>query len=546
MAHASIERVVEDRFIGVVRRDLGMVKKQVATESVLARRGFLAASTSCLLIASRSWSSDEVVQKRPALGDYPFKLGVASGDPNASGFVIWTRLAPKPTEGGGMPADSVAVAWEVAKDENFKQVVSQGESIAVPQLAHSVHVEVRGLEPNQWYWYRFHVADETSPVGRARTMPKLSEPSDLLRFAFASCQHYESGYYTAYEHMAKEDLDLVFHLGDYIYEGPGKPGGVRLHLGNEIQSLEDYRNRHALYKTDEHLQRMHTRCPWVVAWDDHELDNNCAGAISEQENVDRASFLARRMNAYQAYYEHMPLRHGSIPTGPDMQLYRRIQFGSLAEFNVLDTRQYRSDQPNGDGLSPLTGDAIDPKTTMLGKKQEGWLFRGLLQSRSKWNVLAQQVMMARVDFKEGEEKAFSMDQWSGYDVARTRLLDFLATRRVPNPVVLTGDIHSNWCNDLLVNFDDREGTPVAAEFVGTSISSGGDGGKARVNLDRLLAENPFVKFANAQRGYVQCTVTPKEWRSDYRIVEYVSKPGAPLVTKASFVVESGSPGVKPV
>lgn len=523
-----------------------MTKKQIGNDSVLARRGFLAASTSCLLIASRTWSSDEIVQRRPALGGNPFTLGIASGDPNTSGFVIWTRLAPKPTEGGGMPSVAVAVAWEVAKDENFTRIVRKGESIALPQLAHSVHVEVEGLEPNQWYWYRFMVADETSPVGRARTMPKLTGTPDLLRFAFASCQHFESGYYTAYEHMAKEDLDLVFHLGDYIYEGPGKPGGVRLHLGNEIQSLEDYRGRHALYKTDESLRAMHARCPWVVAWDDHEFDNNYASDISEEENVDSASFLQRRTNAYQAYYEHMPLRRSSIPSGPDMKIFRRVRFGSLAEFNVLDTRQYRSDQPNGDGLAPLTGDAIDPKTTMLGSAQEGWLFKGLLQSPARWNVLAQQVMMARVDFKEGEAKAFSMDQWSGYDVARTRLLDFLATRKVPNPIVLTGDIHSNWCNNLLVNFEEPEGKPVAAEFVGTSITSGGDGGQARINLDRLLAENPFVKFVNAQRGYVQCTVTPKSWRSDYRVVEYVSRPGAPLVTKASFVVENGQPGVNPV
>lgn len=513
-------------------------------EFVLSRRGFLAASTSCLLVASRSWAGNEIIQRRPKLGDNPFKLGVACGDPDAKGFVIWTRLAPKPLEGGGMPADAIAVRWQVAKDESFKEIVRKGESVAVPQLAHSVHVEVNGLEPGQWYFYRFMVGDETSPVGRGRTMPGMRQTPEELRFAFASCQHWESGFYTAYEHMAKANLDLVCHLGDYIYEGPGKEGGVRKHQGAEIKSLEDYRTRHAQYKTDPLLQAMHQQCPWLVAWDDHELDNNCASSISEEEGVSPVDFLRRRTNAYQAYYEHMPLRRRSLPSGPDMKIYRRVRFGSLAEFNVLDTRQYRSDQPNGDGLKPLSGAALDPETTMLGKAQEDWLFQGLIQSPCRWNVLAQQVMMARVDFQEGAAAAFSMDQWPGYDAARTKILDFLDTRQVPNPIVITGDIHSNWCSDLLVDFDDKEGKPVATEFVGTSISSGGDGGKPRKNIDTIYAENPFVKFGNAQRGFVQCTVTPKEWRSDYQIVEYVSKPGAPLVTKASFVVEAGEKGVK--
>ncbi|MGD9646327.1 MAG: alkaline phosphatase, partial [Pirellulales bacterium] len=261
---------------------------------LLSRRGFLAASTSSLLVASRGWCGDEIVVRRPKLGATPFTLGVASGDPAPRGFVLWTRLAPNPLEGGGMPADAVAVGWEVAEDEGFGKIVRRGESIAVPQLAHSVHVEVDGLEPDRWYWYRFHVGEETSPLGRARTAPALDAVPEKLRFAFASCQHFEAGLYTAYEHMAKEDLDLVIHLGDYIYEGAGHAGGVRQHIGGEINSLEDYRTRHAQYKTDTLLQAMHARCPWLVTWDDHELDNNCAGGVSEEANVDPHAFLRRR------------------------------------------------------------------------------------------------------------------------------------------------------------------------------------------------------------------------------------------------------------
>jgi alkaline phosphatase D len=507
------------------------------------RRVFLAASASSLLVASRGWSSDEVVRKNLSLGANPFTLGVASGDPTATGLVIWTRLAPKPTEGGGMPSDAVAVRWEVADDESFKKIVRQGEGVASPTLAHSVHIEVEGLQPNRWYFYRFAVGSDVSPIGRARTMPADGSSPEQLRFAFASCQHWEAGYFTAYEHMAKSDLDLIFHLGDYIYEGPGRKG-VRTHTGStEIKTLLDYRNRHAQYKTDSFLQSVHAKCPWMVTWDDHEVDNNYAGEISEEESIDPRDFLVRRAAAYQAYYEHMPLRHDTIPSGPGMKLYRRVRFGNLAEFSLLDTRQYRSDQPFGDGVKPLNKSTIDPMATMLGSDQERWLFAGLEVSQCRWNVLAQQVMMAHVDFAPGKGEAFSMDQWPGYSVARRRVLEFIAQKQIANPIVLTGDIHSNWCNDLLVDFDDKEAKPVASEFVGTSITSGGDGGKLKFPEKMILDQNPFVKFQNSKRGYVECTVTPKQWRSDYQMVDFVTKPGAPLKTIASFVVEAGTAGV---
>jgi alkaline phosphatase D len=512
--------------------------------SSVGRRAFLAASTSSLLVASRGWSSDEIIRKNASFSSNPFTLGVASGDPDSTSLVIWTRLAPNPLEGGGMPAEAIAVRWELAEDDNFGKIACQGESIALPQLGHAVHVEVDGLQPNRWYFYRFMVGNEVSPVGRGRTMPSVGSRPMSLNFAFASCQHWEAGHFTAYEHMAKDELDLVFHLGDYIYEGPGRKG-VRTHTGTtEINSLLDYRNRHAQYKTDPLLQAMHARCPWMVTWDDHEVDNNYAADISEQENVDPREFLRRRANAYQAYYEHMPLRHDCIPAGPGMKLYRRVRFGELAEFSMLDTRQYRSDQPNGDGLKSLAKSTIDPMITMLGQAQEDWLYRGLLDSPCRWNVLAQQVMMAHVDMVPGNGDGYAMDQWPGYSVARRRVLDFVASRQISNPIVLTGDIHSNWCNELLVDFDQKDGKPVAVEFVGTSITSGGDGGSLKFPEKMILSQNPFVKFQNSKRGYVRCAVTPKEWRTDYQMVDYVTKPGAPLQTIASFVVEAGVPGVK--
>ena len=321
-------------------------------------------------------------------------------------------------------------------------------------------------------------------------MPRNEDEPEKLRYAIASCQHLEAGYYTAYEHMVKEDLDLVFHLGDYIYEGAEKDNGVRHHNGPKIDTLDDYRNRYALYKSDSHLQAAHQLFR-IVTWDDHEVENNYAGETEQDEPGNVEAFLRRRRQHYQAYYEHMPLRRSALPSGPDMRLYRRIPFGQLAEFSVLDTPEYRSDQPNGDGGKPLSGDVFNPAATMLGRHQEGWLYRGLLQSHATWNVLAQQVMMARVGYQKESGTTYSMDQWSGYDVPRSRLLDFLQTRRVANPVVLTGDIHTNWCNDLLVDFDRPDGPVVAAEFVGTSISSAGDGRKDLPGLQGADGQQSF-------------------------------------------------------
>lgn len=510
----------------------------------LSRRKFLATTTSSLAAAA-VWSSRAVgaLKQNVKLADQPFQLGVASGDPSPDGFVIWTRLAPKPLEGGGMPAEAIEVAWQVAEDEALSRVVAKGTTVASPDWAHSVHVEVQGLKPDRWYWYQFKAAGDTSPIGKSRTMPPADLSPAVLRFAFASCQHFESGYFTPYEHMAKENLDLVVHLGDYLYEGAPSQRGLRKHVGPKLTTLDDYRNRHAQYKTDPMLQAAHAAFPWLVTWDDHELEDNCAGEISAKGLV-RDEFLKLRATAYKVYFEHMPLRRTSLPTGPTMQLYRRIAFGRLAQFDVLDTRQYRTDQPCGDGTKPPCGGELDPQATILGNAQESWLLDGLAKSPATWNVLAQQVMMARVDQTPGEKESYSMDQWPGYEMNRRRILKFFAERKIANPIVLAGDIHSNWANDLLVNFDDLDGRAVATEFVGTSISSGGDGSATPSRLAGILADNPFVKFHNTQRGYVRCEATPRQWKTDFQIVPFVTKPGAPLETVSSFIVEAGRAGAQ--
>jgi len=511
----------------------------VFTESGgISRRNFFRYTGS--LAAAAAWSSRSVgaVTKEPKFNAYPFSLGVASGDPSPDGFVLWTRLAPDPLNGGGMSPETVEVSWMVSHDENFRKVVRRGTTVARPDWAHAVHVELDGLDPDRWYWYQFKVGPHVSPKGQARTMPLANASPDRLRFAFASCQHYEMGYYTAFEHMAREDLDLIVHLGDYIYEYAGRDNRVRKHTGSEIYSVSDYRDRYALYRSDPALQSAHASAPWLVTWDDHEVDNNYADDISEEMGVGPELFLQRRANAYKAYYEHMPLRKTSLPNGPDMLLYREIAFGRLADFFVLDTRQYRSDQPCGDKTSLCDG-AMDPSNKMLGEAQKKWLKNGLKRSGSEWNILAQQVMVAQLDRIAGEQVGYSMDKWTSSELERRELIRYMGNDDIKNPIVLTGDIHSNWANELLLDFDGGQSRSVGAEFVGTSISSGGDGQRYPDNLDTILSENPFVKFHNKERGYVVCEVNEKEWRTDYRTVDYVTRRGAAVRTRASFVVENG-------
>ncbi len=506
----------------------------------LTRRSFLAGSASFAVAALLAARVRGAVTAAPRFPSYPFTLGIASGDPAPDGFVLWTRLAPHPRlPDGGMPAEPVEVGWQVAEDEAMTRIVQAGTAVAAPDWAHSVHVEVTGLRPERWYWYRFRAGTELSPTGRTRTMPAAGAATERLRFAFASCQKYETGHYTAFEHMAREDLDLIVHLGDYIYEKLDGGNPVRPHGLPTAETLDTYRLRYAAYKCDPALQAVHAMAPWIVTWDDHEVANDYAGAVAEDPvRYPRDRFLLRRAAGYQAYYEHMPLRRSALPVGPDMLLHRRLDFGRLASFHVLDTRQYRSDQVGEDLQAPSPA-VLDPHRTLLGEQQREWLYDGLDRSTAGWNVLAQQIMMARVDFKAGPEEEIALDKWAGYEAERRAVLRHFQEHHIANPVVITGDIHTNWANEIPGDPARPDAPPAAVEFVGTSISSSGDGQERADRMAALQSENPFVKFYNGERGYVRCEVTPAAWRSDYRTVPYISRPGAPLNTRASFVVESG-------
>ncbi len=476
----------------------------------------------------------------------PFTLGVASGDPLPDGVVLWTRLAPEPLAPGGqggMPDRDVAVRWEVAADEAFAAVVAGGEVQASPDAAHSVHVDVRGLEPGRPYWYRFGAAGFESPAARTRTAPAAGAPVERLRLAVASCQNWQSGFYTAHAAIATDEPDLVAHLGDYIYEGGVVTGAVRPHDGPEAADLAGYRNRYALYKGDADLQAAHRVAPWIVTWDDHEVENNYAGT-SPEAGHDTEGFLRRRAAAYRAWWEHQPVRLPP-PSGPDLVIHRRLGWGALAELFVLDTRQYRSLQPcNRDDDLGLPCPGVDePAGTLLGSEQEAWLLAGLADTAATWTVLAQQVVMTPLLLPLGFR---NLDQWDGYPAARQRLVDGLAEAGVPNAVVLTGDIHASGVGLLHRAPTDPSSPVVAVELVAPGIASAFPEGFASL-AEATLAGNALVPYVEVRRrGYVRCDVTPTAWRADVRLVDRVDVPGAPVRTDATFVVEAGRAGVSRV
>jgi alkaline phosphatase D len=489
------------------------------------------------------------VTTAPRLADDPFTLGVASGDPTPNGAVIWTRLSPKLYEpDGGMLGEKVTMNWEVADDEKFANVAQRGRVTVVPELGYSAHVDVTGLAPDRWYFYRFTLVAGSSPVGRLRTTPADGALTPLA-FAFVSCQHYETGYYTAYDHLAREGkLDLVAHLGDYIYEYGPMDGRPRRHATTECRTLDQYRWRYAQTKSDKMLQAAHHAVPWVLTWDDHEVDNNYAGLVGENVMESEEQMHLRRAAAYQAWWEHQPVRVPRAKSWGDLNIVRTMQWGTLAKFFVLDTRQYRTDQPCGDGTKDVPcGDWGNPEHTMMGPVQEKWLDDGLAASKSRWQVLANQTRIAPWDNKPGPGQSLSMDQWGGYPAALARLMKSIGTRAPNRTVAITGDVHSNWVNELRANYDKPDAKKIGVEFVGTSISSDGDGQDTFGNWnDRSRAENPHVLWHNARRGYVMNAVGPAEWKATYRVVPFVSRPDAPIQTAAEFVTRNGKPGVEKV
>ncbi len=492
----------------------------------------------------------------------PFALGVAAGDPLPDGLILWTRLVKDPSSAASLARRDVPVWYEVATDANFARVVRRGLTVAHARWAHSVHLDLRHLRPSTDYYYRFRVGPYVSPAGSARTAPRLETASGAIRFAIANCQDYQNGYWPAYTAMADEDIDFVLHLGDYIYEyDPKSAYPDRQHTTpqqtglDQLLTLSDYRARHAQYKLDPALQAAHARAAWIAVWDDHEVENNYASDIDEEDlppaNQPPASFRRERAHAYQAYYEHMPIRVKYRRGSSRLRLYRAFDFGCLLRMSVLDTRQYRTDQPP-DILQDFGLEASGEQNaggTLTGAIQERWLQRKLSGSAARWNVIAQQTMMSRTRFPaslNGSTFLTNLDQWDGYAPFRERVLSFVRDSQVTNPVVLSGDIHSTWMNDIVVDPDDPHAPVVASEFVSTSISSAFLDAFDTPIKQTLSTLNPRTRYYDgSRRGYLLMDVNSQRWLTQARTVASIASRTSPISTTAAFAVEAGTPGIVP-
>ena len=456
----------------------------------------------------------------------PFTWGVASGDPLPDRVVLWTRVD---TSG------DAEVTWEVATDAQFRSVAARGAATATAADDYTLHVDAAGLQPDTRYWYRF-TSGAASVAGRTRTMPAADATPEKLRFGFGSCQDWQGGFYAAHRDAVASDLDLFVWLGDYIYEYGAAAGAPRRHTGDTCLTLADYRTRYALYRSDVDLQAAHAAYPWLVVWDDHEVQNNYAAAVSEDATVSEADFLARRAQAYQAWWEWMPTRLPK-PTDATLRIYREVAFGTLARLFLLDGRQYRSDQACGDAVLSTAAPCAewdDAGRTMLGDEQEAWLLQGLTASTATWNVLGNQVVMGDARLNGA---VLNYDQWDGYPVARQRLLDGITASGKRNVVVVTGDIHLSAVADLATT---PGAAPVATELVGTSISSGA---LLPEQLESAINLFPALKYINAhQRGWVRNEITRDGWTAEYRVVTDVRVAGSPVQTDATFTIAPTTPG----
>jgi len=468
-----------------------------------------------------------------------FALGVASGHPSAQSIVLWTRIT-----GADLPAE-VPVHWELARDERFSQIVARGSEIALEADAHSVHAEPSALEPSRWYWYRFEALGQRSTVGRTRTAPAADAPEGL-RFALASCQRYDHGHYAAWRHVAQAELDLVLFVGDYIYEYASPPTALRMHSGGTVRTLQQYRARYAQYKSDASLQAAHAAAPWLMVWDDHEVENDYAGLQGPALQPD---FGAQRSAAYRAYWEHMPFPKALKPGGADMRIYGRTPWGALATIHAIDDRQYRDPQAcpregRGGGNSVRLRDCPelnDPKRSLLGAAQERWLAEGWDLQRP-WNLLMQQTLMARFSWQEPDVGVYWTDGWDGYAASRERLLGSVAERKVPGVVVLGGDVHAHYVADLKRDFDDAGAPVVATEFCGTSIASRG---AAQDRVAEAMRHNPHIRYGRSdRRGHVQCALDARTLQAQLMAVDDPTKPDSAVQVLARFVVDAKQPGAQ--
>lgn len=474
-----------------------------------------------------------------------FSLGVASGDPLEDRIMLWTRVFPADTAS----TDNIEVAFDMATDEEFENLVASGIAEATAQLAHSVHVDVTGLDPDTWYYYRFRAGDQNSAVGRTRTFPAADAEVDRFKFVFASCQDFQWGYYGAWKNAAAEkDLDAVVFLGDYIYEmslgdlSPDK-SGERVWATPEAMTLEHYRTRYGQVKGDASLRAMHEKAPWIITFDDHEVSDNYAGDVGGSD-MEEPNSRDRRLAAYQAWFEHMPIRLPDAPAGAsaddfdDLPINRAFRFGTLANMFVIETRQhadvpacrtttgYMADQ------GPLCSATDDPDRSNLGEAQEDWLYEQIDKADAQWNILANPVMLADMNIGTPEAPEYYRDMWIGYPSARERLLAKIVDSGIKNPVTITGDWHASYVLDVQSDPHGDDPKSVMPEFLVTAISS-------IVFPQDYRDHSPQVRYFEPLNGYAKVTVTPATFECTFCHLENVWDPDSAIASRSTWTLADG-------
>jgi alkaline phosphatase D len=529
---------------------------------LLEHAALATAAAHALWLPRSAWSQTRISSN-------PFTLGIASGSPTSDGIVLWTRLAPTGLLGtSSLGADNITVRWEISHDEGFTRIVQRGQALALAQLAHAVHVEATGLEAGRGYFYRFIVGDYTSTVGRTRTLPAQDATPARFRIAYASCQRWEHGYYSAYRHMLADFPDLVLFLGDYIYEYPRAADQVRApnptSNGGWTLTLEDYRSRYALHKSDPDLQAMHAACPWVFTWDDHEVQNDYAALTPGDAGPAAADFAARRAAAYQAFYEHTPIRASTLTRAlaglaekAEIRLYSDIRLGALGHLYLLDARQYKDapvcnkDGALGSGVVNPAQCAVwnDPARTMLGTTQESWLAQSLARNSTSagWQIVGQSSLFGPRDFSNSASQSFWNDGWDGYRAARKRMTDALQKAQVKNAVLFGGDVHENWVGHVKADYGNPSSANIGVEFCGTSITSRHHPSSNNAVIPDRLKRNSHFVFADVEkRGYGIADFSAQQLQVSLRAVSDVTSKDASIQTIAQFVVNSGKPVVERV
>ena len=516
---------------GLGRRELIVGAASLAALAACGGGGDDGAARSTTTSTTAALGPTTTVHTARLSGD-PFGLGVASGDPRADSVILWTRLAPTPLSEGdrsGMPDDPVDVIWEIAADDRFTRIVGRGVATAEPDLGHSLHVEAAGLDPATDYHYRFTVGDWTSEVGRTRTLPAPGDPTARLALAVANCQWLDSGRYAAYRQMVEEDLDLVLHLGDYVYEY-----GSERSLPNRLpETVDDYRLRYAAYRSDAMLRAAHARFPFVCTWDDHEVRNNYMDDTTPgSTDPDRVREV--KAAAYRGWWENLPTRFDP-PTDSDLAIFHHFDVGDLARVFVLDERQDAAVPPCRDELGDADFGDCDARTaedrTRLGADQEAWFADATAESTATWNLIGNPVVLAGID-SGVDESAYYLDVWDGYPDARRRLIGQLAG--LDNPVVLTGDYHAGMVLDVHAEPFDEGSDVVCAELMAPPISS-------VLFPQDVSARTPHLRQQINAHGYLAVELTPDRLTGRFQVVADVEDENSAVTTEATWVVEAGDP-----